>query len=198
MRLGSPGILPATPRLAAGLPSARADVSVWLLYLAYRAAHEPRDDAAARDLRSLTLTLAAALALTPVVWNHYFVLLLIPVAISRPHLSGLWLAPIALNALYLIDDYGPSPDGRLLPLTAVTGVAICTIVLALQRAAGRARTVPHRARSRRVWRTAVPVLAVGAALALLFVLIPEELNDRPYNPLGRDTSHVSQPNTSSG
>jgi alpha-1,2-mannosyltransferase len=172
-------------------------VGAGLLYLAYRAAREPLDSAAARDRRSLTLTIAAALALTPVVWNHYLVLLLIPVALARPRLSGLWLAPIALNALYVVHDYGPSPDGRLVPLTAVTGVAVATIVLALQPGSGRATAVPSRARSR-VRRAAVPALAVGAMLATLFVLVPEKLNDRPYNPLGRDTSHTSQQTRSSG
>ena len=176
-------------------------IGAGLLYLAYRAAREPLHDAAVRDQRSLTLTIAAALALTPVVWNHYFVLLLIPVAIARPRLSGLWLAPLALNVLYLVDDYGPSPDGRLVPLAAVTGVALGTILLALQpRRAGRAMAVPSRARGC-VRRTAVPALAVCAVLAVLavlFVLMPEKLNDRPYNPLGRDTSHTSQPTSSSG
>ena len=107
-------------------------VGAGLLYLAYRAAREPLHDVDARDSRSFTLIIAAALALTPVVWNHYFVLLLVPVAISRPRLSGLWFAPLALSGLYLADDYGPSPDGRLLPFVAVIGVAAGMIVLALQ------------------------------------------------------------------
>jgi hypothetical protein len=46
--------------------------------------------------RSFTCAIAATLALTPIVWLHYFVLLLVPVAIARPRFSGLWLLPILL------------------------------------------------------------------------------------------------------
>ena len=33
---------------------------------------------------------------TPVLWLHYFALLLIPIALYRPRLSGLWFVPLAL------------------------------------------------------------------------------------------------------
>lgn len=46
--------------------------------------------------RSLTLALAAALVLSPVVWRHFFVLLLVPLAITRPRLDVLWLVPIGM------------------------------------------------------------------------------------------------------
>jgi len=46
--------------------------------------------------RSFTLTIAATLALTPIVWLHYLVLLLVPVAIARPRFSHLWLLPSLL------------------------------------------------------------------------------------------------------
>jgi alpha-1,2-mannosyltransferase len=48
------------------------------------------------DLRSFTLALAASLALTPIVWLHYLVLLLVPLAIARPRFSAIWLMPILL------------------------------------------------------------------------------------------------------
>jgi hypothetical protein len=37
-----------------------------------------------------------SLVATPVVWLHYFALLLIPIALYRPRLSGLWFVPLAL------------------------------------------------------------------------------------------------------
>ncbi len=48
------------------------------------------------DLRSFTFALAASLALTPVVWLHYLVLLLVPLAIARPRFSAIWLVPLLL------------------------------------------------------------------------------------------------------
>ena len=44
---------------------------------------------------SLPLALAAALLLSPIVWNHYFVLLVVPLALSRPRLSVAWALPLA-------------------------------------------------------------------------------------------------------
>ena len=46
--------------------------------------------------RSLTLALAAAIMLSPVVWRHFFVLLIVPLALTRPRLDVLWLVPIGM------------------------------------------------------------------------------------------------------
>ena len=48
------------------------------------------------DMRSFTCAVAATLALSPIVWLHYLVALLVPVAISRPRFSALWLLPVVL------------------------------------------------------------------------------------------------------
>jgi len=47
-----------------------------------------------RDVTSFTLALVVALVTTPVVWGHYFALLLIPTAILAPAFSWLWLLPL--------------------------------------------------------------------------------------------------------
>jgi hypothetical protein len=39
-----------------------------------------------------------ALIATPILWNHYLVLLLAPIAIARPRLAPLWLLPLVLWA----------------------------------------------------------------------------------------------------
>jgi len=44
--------------------------------------------------RSLTLTIAASLVLSPIVWLDYFALLAIPLAIVRPRFGPLWLLPL--------------------------------------------------------------------------------------------------------
>jgi len=46
--------------------------------------------------RSFTCAVAATLALSPIVWLHYLVLLLVPLAILRPRFSLIWLLPVVL------------------------------------------------------------------------------------------------------
>jgi hypothetical protein len=46
--------------------------------------------------RSLTLAIAAALVLSPIAWRHFFVLLIVPLAIARPRLDVLWLLPLGM------------------------------------------------------------------------------------------------------
>jgi alpha-1,2-mannosyltransferase len=48
------------------------------------------------DRRSLAIAIAGALVATPLVWLHYLALLLVPIAVYRPRLSGLWFVPLAL------------------------------------------------------------------------------------------------------
>jgi hypothetical protein len=168
-------------------------VGVCLLFLSYRAARAPGDTKEVRDRRSFTLAIAAALALTPVVWNHYLLLLIVPVALARPRLSGLWGLPLAANCLYLFDWYGPG-DG-LRPIVATTAIAAATIALAVEAQArprsNALRLMWPRVRRYRFWRSAAAGFAVAGVLAVGLVLVPEKFNDRPYNPLGRDTSHAA-------
>jgi hypothetical protein len=46
------------------------------------------------DDASLIAALGLALLLTPILWPHYLVLLLVPVALVRPRMSPLWLVPL--------------------------------------------------------------------------------------------------------
>ena len=46
--------------------------------------------------RAFTCAIVATLALSPVVWLHYLVALLVPMAILRPRFSALWLLPVLL------------------------------------------------------------------------------------------------------
>ena len=55
-----------------------------------------RSRAADDDARSFTCAVAATLVLSPIVWLHYLVVLLVPVAITRPRFSVLWLLPVLL------------------------------------------------------------------------------------------------------
>jgi hypothetical protein len=72
------------------------------------------------------LALAAALALTPLVWLHYFALLVVGVAIARPRLGVVWFVPLAM---FLADGGGdPSPFETTVALAA----AAFTLALALR------------------------------------------------------------------
>jgi hypothetical protein len=48
------------------------------------------------DARSFTCAVAATLALSPIVWLHYLVVLIVPLAIARPRFTWLWLLPVVL------------------------------------------------------------------------------------------------------
>lgn len=48
------------------------------------------------DRRAFVIAVAGAVLATPVLWLHYFQLLLVPIALYRPRLSGLWFVPLAL------------------------------------------------------------------------------------------------------
>jgi hypothetical protein len=49
--------------------------------------------------RSLPLAVSASLVLSPIVWVHYFVLLVIPIAIRWPRLSATWFVPMVMWVL---------------------------------------------------------------------------------------------------
>ncbi len=58
------------------------------------------------DRRSLLLALAAALVLSPIVWLHYFVLLLVPIALARRAFSAIWLVPVLFWATPYEEHFG--------------------------------------------------------------------------------------------
>jgi hypothetical protein len=82
------------------------------------------------DLPTFSLALGGALALTPIVWVHYFTLLLVPIAIARPRFSALWLLPMA----YWISPFslGPASSGTVEAwrIGFALAVAVATLGLA--------------------------------------------------------------------
>lgn len=78
-----------------GLGSAVADVAMVLVgggLLVWCVVLGRRGD----DVRSFTCAVAATLALSPIVWLHYLVALLVPLAIARPRFTWIWLLPVVL------------------------------------------------------------------------------------------------------
>ena len=80
-----------------------------------------------RDVAVLTLSLAAALAASPIVWVHYFLVLLVPLALTRPRLSPLWFVPFAYYPLG--ETAWPAGDARKLALALLTTLVILGVTL---------------------------------------------------------------------
>jgi Glycosyltransferase family 87 len=116
-----------------GLPSTLATIlavagGAALLALAWRRA---RGDGPAGDRRSFILVIAAALVLTPILWLHYLVILVVPIALARPRLSWLWFTPLAALIPSWLDWYGGWANGDLPALLSTALVTIAVLVGAL-------------------------------------------------------------------
>ena len=61
-----------------------------LLGIAWRFSRRPGG-----ERQAFALAVMACLTATPIVWDHYMVLLFIPIALISPTVSGLWMLPVA-------------------------------------------------------------------------------------------------------
>ena len=119
------GYSPVALGLALGLPSTAARVVAMiltaLLLIGIVVVARGRDG----DRRAFSLAVVTALAASPIVWSHYFVLLLVPVALARPRLSALWFVPIGFWACSI----RAGGDLRMIiPATVLTAIiAIVTV-----------------------------------------------------------------------
>jgi len=114
-----------------------------------------------RDAAIVTLALAASLAASPIVWMHYFLLLLVPIALTRPRLSWLWFAPLAYYPLG--EAAWPAGDARKLAIGLVVTLVVFVAAL-VPRIRGEAVTPEQglarlRARVGRLERSKVPEAA---------------------------------------
>jgi hypothetical protein len=122
--------------LVAGVPAGMASAITMgltgaLLFTAWRIAGGPDG-----DRRSFALVIIAALTSTPIVWEHYMVLLLVPVALVSPRLSKLWLLPMCTPLVNVLStalipqgsQIGPHPAETL--RTAVPWLLVEAVVTA--------------------------------------------------------------------
>jgi hypothetical protein len=136
----------------AGLPTLAARslvvaASAALLVLAWRAAHGAATDPE-RDRRSLTFALAAGFVLTPILWLHYLVLLVVPIGLARPRLSALWLLPLTLTVFEFFDWYRGWPRGdakALVSVALVVGLVFAACLRSEERPDEAPRGAPARA-----------------------------------------------------
>lgn len=76
--------------------------------------------------RSLGLVIAAALVFSPIVWRHFFALLIVPLALSRPRFDVVWLIPIGLWVGDGTLNGAPWQTGLVLAFAALT-IALCEL-----------------------------------------------------------------------
>jgi alpha-1,2-mannosyltransferase len=122
-----------------GLPSAAAQttalaVAAGLAALAFRVRRSPGGDAAA-----FAIALAACLLVSPIVWLHYYVLLIVPVAILSPRLSWAWALPLA--SWTFAEPVQPAATWKLV----LAQLAIAGVVVLAARSAAAPTASPARA-----------------------------------------------------
>jgi hypothetical protein len=84
--------IPAAPAKALALAAAGA-----LLLIAWLRARGTDG-----ERRAFALALLAALTASPIVWEHYMVLLFVPIALASPRISALWFVPLSSPLLVLL------------------------------------------------------------------------------------------------
>jgi hypothetical protein len=109
------------------------------------------------DAAGLALACAAVLLLSPIVWLHYFALLLVPVAITSPSLSAAWIVPVAFWAT-------PEGSGKQPLWQIATALVVGAVTIALTvRAAEEARESPIvRVRRQSFGKLGGPIAASAA------------------------------------
>jgi len=81
------------------------------------------------DRRAFVLALATAIAFSPVVWLHYFAILLVAVAIAQPRLGLLWFVGLPLQVVVTTRVY----NGSTFQTAAVLLLEALVVALALRR-----------------------------------------------------------------
>jgi hypothetical protein len=115
-----------------GVPTSLARVSGLALGLAALAAVVIAARRNRSEAASFTLAVATTLLLTPLVWLHYFALVLVPLAVLSPAFSVVWVLPVIL---WVCPVGGPAATWKYsFPLL------VCALVLLL---ADRARWRPR-------------------------------------------------------
>ena len=76
------------------------------------------------DRASFMLAVVATLAFAPVVWLHYLTLLVVPLAIYRPRVSGLWAVPLLFWAIAM-------PGWPVEPRRLLAAIVVVVIVARL-------------------------------------------------------------------
>jgi len=96
------------------------------------------------ERRAFAAAVVGALAATPLLWLHYFVLLLVPIGLYRPRLSGAWFIPLAL---WLTPSTQPLGSTWRICLALLVLASVAVVTLGMKGPAVLARS-PGAVRSR--------------------------------------------------
>jgi alpha-1,2-mannosyltransferase len=96
-------------------------------------------DARRNERRAFLTAIVATLMLTPIVWVHYFSLLLIPLALGSPRLSGWWWLPVLM---WLVND--KAPDATAPTVAAVWVLALLTFAATTSDARAKSQDTHRR------------------------------------------------------
>jgi hypothetical protein len=116
--VGAQGYSPYALVLALGGPAAAATAGMLVAGGALAAGAV----ASRCDERAFLLAVAAAFALSPVVWAHYLVLLYVPIALASRRLSPLWLAPLPL--WFFASSWSDGRLERIIPTLLIGAVVV--------------------------------------------------------------------------
>jgi hypothetical protein len=83
------------------------------------------------DRRAFSAAIVCALLLSPLVWMHYYALLVIPIALVRPRLSWLWVIPVL--AFWPPGNNPGQPSVTLAIVAIMTGVGVASYSLRVPR-----------------------------------------------------------------
>jgi Glycosyltransferase family 87 len=118
-----------------GLPSIAARalwLAVGLLLVAAVVTLGRRGD----ERAAFVVAIAASLALSPIVWLHYFALLLVVVALAQPRLGYIWFVPLAM--------FITPGSGHPSPFDTAWAIGVAAVVVALSMRESRRMGERHR------------------------------------------------------
>ncbi len=118
------GYSPTALGLAAGLPREAALAVAIALGLPLLAAAAVLVRRPSGELAALACAVGAVLVLSPVVWLHYLVLLVVPIAAARDRLGLVWFAPLLLWI-----TPGTASNGSAWQIVVVLAIVAATLVL---------------------------------------------------------------------
>ena len=127
---------PTAFALALGLPTSLAlvvalIVGLPLLLAAAKLVRRPDG-----ELAALACAVAACFALSPVVWLHYLILLIVPIAVARNRLGPVWFVP-------LLFWLSPSVASKGNAWEIALAIGVTTLTLVLVAAPGRVLRTAH-------------------------------------------------------
>jgi alpha-1,2-mannosyltransferase len=94
------------------------------------------------DRHSIVVAVAASLLLSPIVWMHYYILLLIPIALAKPRLAPIWFLPMLFWSIPKLEA-----EGDLKRLLIGLAITLATTIVSIRAVHPRAELVPVTAGS---------------------------------------------------